>query len=215
MVPIALGWKHTYIEMLYGVKSSWPAQPRQLWGTTERECGGVATDLGRQRRRVVKSREVAGPLMSSSCFPPRPWQYCFSCFNTRRICHKGEGKQKLSMPVSLALQLSTRHWLPSEMPTPNKAVQDVCSECCATAVHVGYKATQGGLEEKQTACQETHLSLLPGQAKMCTGLQWFCIVRNNGYFTLQERKHSTKSQYTLKGQEMVCWVQGSKIHALS
>lgn len=66
----------------------------------------------------------------------------------------------------------------SEMSTPNKAVQDVFSECCATAVHVGYKAeqtTQDGLEEKQSACQETHLSLLPGKVKMCTGLQWFCM----------------------------------------
>lgn len=104
------------------------------------------------------------------------------------------------------------------MSTPNK-VQDVFSVCCATALHIGCKAeqtTQGGLEEKQSACQETHLYLLPGQGKMCRGLPAVLLhVRNNGYFTLQERKHGTKAQYALKEQEMVCGVQGPKIHGFS
>lgn len=108
----------------------------------------------------------------------------------------------------------------SEMSTPNKAVQDVCSVCCATAVHVGCKAeqtTQRGLEEKQTACQETHLYLFKPLfiARPAENVYRFCFVRNNGYLTLQERKHGTKAQYALKGQEMVCWVQGPKIHGFS
>lgn len=69
MLPIALGWKHGYIEVLPWLNelvtcTAWTGLRYSRELSWRRD-----SNLGRRRRRVVKSREVIGPLISSFLLP--------------------------------------------------------------------------------------------------------------------------------------------------
>lgn len=177
MFSIALGWKHTCIEMLPMAWRACDLYRRDIFGVEKSKCREVVTKGGRAEEWWSQEKWLR-LWFPVHCFLPHPLQYSFCCFYTRRrICGKGGRKQKLSSSrgiIDFALKLSMRHWLTirdaSSRMFPQHAMpqQSVLAVMLSRPLRAVWKSNKLKVRK--------HTFILWQARKICvTGMQLFCM----------------------------------------